>query len=216
MEDEPDFLAKLVADINRGAPGIANRFHEEGAMNVFVDCCQLDLPWRDLRRGDAKLDEPDAVIESGAKIIAGFELTEIEDSQIRRYNAMLARKIAGEPLYTRLPKDPEKRRVMLNMEALVERTHALVASGPLEKGQHFLLRLSEEALVERIVARIEAKKRKPYHQQTNYPVHLVIYERDLVLCDGEKASALRQAGEHGKGNFAGVWYLEDGGALTRL
>jgi hypothetical protein len=215
MKGKPVSFAELVEGVNRGTPGIANHFHEYCAMITFQECCGLNLSWHGRRWGDDKADEPDFVVEDGGKIVAGFEMTEVESPEVRQHNAMLARMVEGKPLHR--PKDPEKRQAMLEREARVERTYAIVASdASLEKIQQFWLRLSGEALAALIAERLEAKKRKTYHLHAEYPVHLVVYERGYILCEGSKANALCLAGEHDKGNFAGVWYLEDDGKLTRL
>ena len=177
-------------------------------MDAFQKRSGLDLPWHGLRRGKERV-EPDFVIELESQIVVGFEVTEVEEQEVRQLNKMLKGKIAGED-FKITTKNPDQQEVLRDRKASVDDAHAIVAcDNKLAQLQAFREVLSEDELADRIVNRVEAKKKKDYHQASSYPVHVIIYERNYIICKGKKGSALRRANEH-KGHFAGVWYVEDG------
>jgi hypothetical protein len=183
-------------------------FHEQRAVVLLKETGKLDpLPWNTLRRGDPKIGEPDwAVTDETGGIVAGFEVTMVAFEEMQQANA----KLAGLVRTGGVPTGRRRKKQLTDLHA--EDAYGIVAGDKdLEDTQGIQIVVTSYQLADEIIACIEKKKGRAYHNQSQYPVHLIVHEARLLyrLRPGnKKEDAIRRAGEHDKGNFCTIWYVD--------
>lgn len=162
------------------------------------------LPWGRKRRGLPGKGEPDWVINDEAGgIVAGFEITELSFLRIRQSNEKL-RRIRQPSLHSHRQLGRSK-----DSDRWAQRAHEITLGSDLGDLQRLVLAIDQSYLAGEMVAAIEAKKNRSYHNQNDYPVHLVLHEvqRNYFLKSGTIDAAIGLASQHERGNFRAVWHV---------
>jgi hypothetical protein len=174
-----------------------------------------DLPWYLLRRGSPELGEPDFVFGAqDAQIEAGIEITELDNNHVRKRNAKLRELQTGRYSHRGRKRSNEIVEVMNDVNRAFREAGG--AGSEFQRLQRFVPKYTGEQIQRAIRDRIADKRTKCYYVNALYPIHLIVYLRDYIICKDAVQQAIQPVTAHDAGRFAGIWCVHHDRSVANL